>query len=99
MIYTKRNIKDRVAVGDDCYLIEEVGDGRKRLVPTPDRVEESGTDINKAFLQLMEDRIVWLMNMISLGTAANPISADCATLDGIDYADGVWNPEAGRLEC
>ena len=40
MIYTSRDIKDRVALGDNKYYMEELSDGRIMLTPAPDTVVE-----------------------------------------------------------
>lgn len=98
MAYISRDIKDRVAIGDDCFYMEQLGDGRVRLIPAPDTVVEVGTDINKALLQLMEDRIVWLMNSIFNDISANPFSIEFNTLDGLTIT-GVWNESLKRIEC
>ena len=98
MAYISRNIKDRVAIGDDCFYMEQLGDGRVRLIPAPDTVVEVGTDINKALLQSMEDRIVWLMNSIFNNISANPFSIEFNTLDGLTIT-GVWNESLRRIEC
>ena len=98
MAYISRDIKDRVAIGDDCFYMEQLGDGRIKLIPAPDRVVEAGTDINKALLQLMEDRIVWLMNSIFNNISANPFSIEFNTLDGLTI-EGVWNESLRRIEC
>ena len=45
------NIKDRVALGDDKFIMTDLGGGRIQLVPDPDSITEAGTDINKALLQ------------------------------------------------
>ena len=98
MAYISREIKDRVAVGDDCFYMEQLEDGRVRLIPAPTEVIEVGTDINKALLQLMEDRIVWLMNSIFNDITAHPFSIGFKSLDGLTV-DGVWNESLGRIEC
>lgn len=98
MAYISRDIKDRVAVGDDCFYLEQLGDGRVRLIPAPDSVSEVGTDINKDLLQLMEDRIVWLMNSIFNNISANPFTIEFNTLDGLTV-EGVWNESMKRIEC
>ena len=98
MAYLAREIKDRVAVGDDLFYIEPVGDGRYRLVPAPDSVSEVGTDINKALLQLMEDRIVLLMNTLFNNISSNPFAVTFESLDGMTVS-GVWNVDHGRIEC
>ena len=98
MAYIARSIKDRVAVGDDCFYMEQLGDGRVRLIPAPDSVSEPGTDINAALLQLMEDRIVWLMNSIFNNISANPFTMEFNSLDGLTVT-GVWNESMRRIEC
>jgi hypothetical protein len=55
MAYTPREIKDRVAVGDDIFQVEDLGNNRIRLIPAPTHVSEPGTPINKALLQPIED--------------------------------------------
>jgi hypothetical protein len=57
MAYTPREIKDRVAVGDDIFQVEDLGDNRIRLIPTPTHVSEAGTPVNKALLQPIEDEL------------------------------------------
>ena len=57
MAYTPREIKDRVAVGDDIFQVEGLGDNRIRLIPTPTHVSEPGTPVNKALLQPIEDEL------------------------------------------
>ena len=98
MAYIARDIKDRVAIGDDCFYMEHLDDGRVRLTPAPDSVSEVGTDVNKALLQLMEDRIIWLMNSIFNNISANPFSIEFNTLDGLTI-EGVWNESLRRIEC
>ena len=55
MAYTPRTIKDRVAVGDDIFIVEDLGNNRIRLIPAPTYVSEPGTPVNKALLQPIED--------------------------------------------
>lgn len=98
MAYVSRDIRDRVATGDDCYRLEAVGDGRHRLVPSPDLILESGTPVNKELLQLIEDRVVWLMNRIFSDITANPFTITFDSLDGITV-NGIWNDKLGRIEC
>jgi hypothetical protein len=78
--------------------MEQLDDGRVRLIPAPDTVVEVGTDINKALLQLMEDRIVWLMNSIFNNISANPFTIEFNSLDGLTI-EGVWNESLRRIEC
>ena len=98
MVYTSRDIKDRVALGDNKYYMEQLGDGRIMLTPAPDSVVEVGTDINKELLQLMEDRIVLLMNRVFNDLVANPFIMKFVTLEGLTV-NGVWNESTSRLEC
>lgn len=98
MVYYARTIKDRVAVGDDCFYMEQLEDGRVRLIPAPDSVQEVGTDVNKDLLQLIEDRVVLLMNTVFNDISANPFRFDFDTLAGASV-DGIWNEELSRVEC
>lgn len=98
MAYISREIKDRIAIGDDCFYMTPLEDGRVRLTPAPDTVIEPGTDINRELLQLMEDRITWLMNSIFNDISANPFSIEFNTLDGFTIT-GVWNESLRRIEC
>ena len=98
MAYVARDIKDRVALGDDCFYMEELGDGRILLTPAPDSITEAGTDINKSLLQLIEDRVVWLMNRVFDDITANPFNISFASLDGLTVT-GVWNEAQTRIEC
>lgn len=83
MAYVSREIKDRVAIGDDCFYMEELGDGRIMLTPAPDSITETGTDINKALLQPIEDRVVWLMNRVFDDITGNPFMMAFSDLTGI----------------
>lgn len=98
MIYTSRDIKDRIAIGDNKYYMEQLGDGRIMLTPAPDTVLEAGTDVNRELLQLMEDRIVLLMNRVFSNITGNPFIMRFSSLDGLTV-EGVWNESAGRIEC
>ena len=93
-----RQIKDRIADGDDCFYIEQLEDGRVRLIPAPNSVTEPGTDINHELLQLLEDRVVALMNLLTGEMATNPFLISFASLDGL-IVTGVWNTESSRIEC
>lgn len=98
MIYVSREIKDRVALGDNKYYMEQLPDGRVMLTPAPDSVIDVGTDINKELLQIMEDRIVLLMNRVFNRLTANPFIISLKTVDGLT-GNGVWNESLKRLEC
>ena len=98
MAYVSREFLDRVAVGDDKYYMYELEDGRIQLTPAPDSVVEAGTDINRELLQLMEDRIVWLMNRVYGEISANPFTISFDTLAGLNVT-GVWNEAQVRVEC
>ena len=98
MIYTSREIKDRVALGDNKYYMEQLSDGRIMLTPAPDTIVEEGTDVNRELLQMMEDRIVMLMNRVFSNITTNPFIIRFISLDGLTV-DGVWNDSLGRIEC
>ena len=98
MAYVAREIKDRVALGDDCFYMEDLEDGRFLLTPAPNSVTEPGTDINKSLLQLIEDRVVWLMNRVFDDITANPFNVSIAYLEGLTVT-GVWNEAQTRIEC
>ena len=98
MAYVAREIKDRVAIGDDCFYMEQLEDGRIRLIPAPDSVTEEGTDINKALLQPIEDNVVWLMNRVFNDITSNPFNIQFENLDGL-IVTGVWNENLKRIEC
>ena len=98
MAYVSRDIKDRIAIGDDVFRIEELGDGRVRLIPNPDSVTESGTPVNKDLLQPIEDRLVWLMNRQYDDITSNPFSITFSNLSGLKVT-GVWNKNESRIEC
>ena len=98
MVYTSRDIKDRVALGDNKYYMTQLEDGRIMLTPAPDSVIEVGTDINRELLQLMEDRICLLMNRVFTDITANPFIMTFTSLDGLTV-EGVWNESASRIEC
>lgn len=48
-------VKDRVAVGDNKYIITDAEGGKKVLVPSPDEVVEEGTPLNRETLQPLFD--------------------------------------------
>ena len=103
MVYIARTITDRIAEGDDRFTIEKVGvdeNGKDiyKLTPKPISVTEPGTDINKALLQLIEDRVVLLMNSVFNGISSNPFNITFESLDGLTV-EGVWNTELNRVEC
>lgn len=98
MAYVSREIKDRVAVGDDCFKVEELGGSRVRLLPDPESVAEVGTPINRALLQTIEDRVVWLLNSVFNDISANPFVVTFDSLDGLSV-EGIWNSSLGRIEC
>lgn len=98
MAYVSREIKDRVAIGDDIFLITDLGGGRMKLTPVPEEVIEVGTNINKALLQLLEDRTVYLMNRVFGEVTDNPFIITFNSLDGLAVT-GVWNTTQSRIEC
>lgn len=98
MAYVSRDIKDRIAEGDDLFYIQNVGAGVYKLIPAPTSVTEPGTPINKSLLQLMEDRIVYLMNRLADEITSNPFNMSFGDLTGIAVT-GVWNKSLSRIEC
>ena len=93
-----RNIKDRIAVGDDLFDVVELPDGRIRLIPAPDEVIEPGTDINKGLLQPLEDRTVFFLNTFFDDITSNPFNISFGDLEGLTIT-GIWNEEEQRIEC
>lgn len=98
MAYVSREIFDRVALGDDKFYITPLEDGRYLVVPAPDSVTESGTPINRELLQVIEDRVVWLMNRVYSEISTNPFNISFETLNGLSIT-GVWNKSQNRVEC
>ena len=98
MAYVAREIKDRVAIGDNCFYKEELEDGRIMLTPAPNSITETGTDINRALLQPIEDRVVWLMNRVFDDITSNPFMFSFNDLTGLTVT-GVWCESLGRIEC
>ena len=96
--YISRDIKDRIALGDNKYIITDLGDGRVLLTPTPDNVIEEGTAINRELLQVMEDRIVMLMNRVFGELTENPFIIKFTSSSDFS-GNGVWNESVGRIEC
>ena len=47
-------------MGDDIFIVEDLGNNRIRLIPTPTHVSEAGTPVNKALLQPIEDYLASL---------------------------------------
>lgn len=82
MAYTPREIKDRVAVGDDIFIVEDLGDNRIRLIPAPTHVSEPGTPVNKALLQHMENHLVPPGAILMWSGAINNIPVGWALCDG-----------------
>ncbi|MDR1940025.1 MAG: hypothetical protein LBQ40_04440 [Clostridiales bacterium] len=64
MAFAARDIKDRIAVGDDIFVMTDLGGGKVRLMPAPTTITEPGTPINKAFLQPIDNALA------GLGTAS-----------------------------
>jgi len=66
-------------VGDDIFIVEDLGDNRIRLIPAPTYVSEPGTPVNKALLQPMENH---------MGDVANPHATTKAQV-GLGNVDNV----------
>lgn len=99
MLYVARNIKDRIAEGDNKFYMKRLDDGRIELIPAPDKVTELGTPVNKELMQFWEDKIVWLLNRLADEITSNPFVINFSRLDGIEIESGVWNKNADRIEC
>lgn len=99
MEYIKRDIVDRIAVGDDCFRMEKLSDGRYRLIPAPDSVVEAGTNIDRNLLQPMEDAIYELVNN-SEHPVPTPTVEDVGKVIKVqaDGAYGLAEDEAGISE-
>jgi microcystin-dependent protein len=82
MAYAPREIKDRVAVGDDIFIVEDLGDNRIRLIPAPTHISEPGTPVNKELLQHMENHLVPPGAIIMWSGAINDIPVGWALCDG-----------------
>lgn len=98
MAYTARTIKDRIAMGDDCFYIENLPDGRVRLIPAPYYVTEPGTPINKELLQSLEDRVTLLMNLVFADITSNPFNITFGNLGDV-VVTGIWDKTNQRIEC
>ena len=69
-------------MGDDIFLVEDLGNNRIRLVPTPTHVSEAGTPVNKALLQHMENHLVPPGAIIMWSGSINDIPVGWALCDG-----------------
>ena len=99
MGYKARDIVDRIATGDDCFRMEQLVDGRVRLIPSPDSVKVVGTNVNKELLGFYEEKVAWILNTLFDDVTSNPFNLTFDTLDGIAAANGVWNSSLKRMEC
>ena len=96
MIHEPRNIKDRVAVGDDIFIIEELDEGRVRLIPDPTHILEAGTPIDKALLQPIEDALGAITQKLSgIDEGANRIPAGLIDM----WSGSVANVPSGWALC
>ncbi len=91
MAYTPREIKDRIAEGDDIFQVEDLGDNRIRLIPSPTHVWEPGTPVNKGLLQHMEDHLVPPGGIIMWSGAINDIPVGWALCDGSNGTPDLRN--------
>lgn len=73
-------MQDRVAVGDDKYVLEELGDGRTRITPAPDSVLQEGTPINKENFQPLFDTAPIHFNLTASGVGSVPVFQDGQTV-------------------
>jgi microcystin-dependent protein len=78
-------------VGDDIFLVEDLGNNRIRLTPTPTHVSEAGTPVNKALLQHMENHLVPPGAIIMWSGAINDIPVGWALCDGSNGTPDLRN--------
>jgi microcystin-dependent protein len=69
-------------VGDDIFIVEDLGNNRIRLIPAPTHVSEPGTPVNKALLQHMENHLVPPGAIIMWSGSINDIPVGWALCDG-----------------
>lgn len=69
-------------MGDDIFIVEDLGNNRIRLIPTPTHVSEPGTPVNKALLQHMENHLVPPGVIVMWSGAINDIPVGWALCDG-----------------
>ena len=91
MAYTPREIKDRVAVGDDIFIVEDLGDNRIRLIPAPTHVSEPGTPVNKALLQPIEDELGTLSPKVDSLTTGKVDKVPGKGLSTNDFTNALKN--------
>lgn len=87
-----------MADGDDCYTVEKLPDGRVRLLPEPDSVTVSGTDLNRALFQPFEDFYTFLRNSLGENFPDSPNITLFDTLDEVKTT-GIWGAETQKIEC
>jgi len=91
MAYTPRTIKDRVAVGDDIFIVEDLGNNRIRLIPAPTHVSEAGTPVNKALLQPIEDELGALSSKVDTLTTSKVDKVPGKGLSTNDFTNALKN--------
>lgn len=69
-------------MGDDIFIVEDLGNNRIRLTPAPTHVSEPGTPVNKALLQHMENHLVPPGAILMWSGAINDIPVGWALCDG-----------------
>lgn len=82
MSYEAVDIKDRVAVGDDCFQLIKLSDGRYRLVPAPDSITEVGTNVDRALLHPMSLELARLSESVPDPTTSDTGKAIIVGADG-----------------
>lgn len=82
MSYKAVDIKDRVAVGDDCFQLIKLSDGRYRLVPAPDSITEVGTNVDRALLYPMSQELERLSEGLPDATTADAGKALIVNYEG-----------------
>lgn len=91
MAYTPREIKDRVAVGDDIFIVEDLGNNRIRLIPAPTHVSEPGTPVNKELLQPIEDELGTLSSKVDVLTTSKVDKVPGKGLSTNDFTNALKN--------
>jgi hypothetical protein len=102
MAYIAPNIKDRIAVGDNIFLMENLGGNLVRLIPQPTEVIEPGTDINKALLQPLANAVEQTstdLENLDAGTLPNTNAIQVYNITSAHYSDNKYEIELPYDRC
>lgn len=95
-------------MGDDIFIVEDLGNNRIKLTPTPTHVSEAGTPVNKALLQPIENELATLSSEITTkvdkvsgkGLSANDFTNTLKSkLDGIQAGAQVNRAIASKIQA